>query len=476
MYLILSTLLVWSLPAFAQSGHTYKDKMYIEEASEDFSELKRTTKVLNLELVLEQGLRKNYDEKIRKNTSTILLNQLSDTKDKFWFPNLNLVFKSDSQRVGTIFEGSNDNRTSKTPTGSFGLEVEDYTIFNWGKDYLSFLNAKETIERSVEVQKEESRDLRQNLILTYTKLLYLNEVVKLKKQQLRNASFVYRLNREKVPLKKVSKHGYYQSRSDYLRAQDEYYQAKLDLEMENENMAELLNDPAQIKYVLNDEFKYTKIKITNNGAFKIAYENSPFLKTTKLNQRTTHRDYEIALRNNLPLPKISVDLGSYKHQFGTDSSTNYATNTGNSIEVVASINATWSIFGDGGLLNKRTLANSRLSMRNAEIGHEATRRAVEKKIAKIYHQFRNIDDRLKILSSRVPSLKNRLDLALDSYLERKGNYTDFQLALYENFSTQASEIELKWNYFNLKVQLAQLIGVDELPGEVFDRVVLGGKK
>ncbi len=476
MYLILSILIVWGTTIHAQTSHTHPDKLYVEEAASDLTDVRRNSKVLTLEIVLEQGMRKNYNEQIRKKSGEILLNQLQDNSDQFWFPNLNLTLQSSTQRVGTVVEGSRDSRTTRTPTGSFGLEVENFTVWNWGKDYLSFKNNKETIERNIEIQKEQTRNFRQNLISTYTKLLYLNEVLKLKKQQLRNASFVYRLNREKVPLKKVSKHGYYQSRSDYLRAQDEYYQAKINLEIEFENMAELLNDPPEIKYLLNDEFKYSKIKMTSKGAYKIAYKNSPFLRTAKLNQRTTTRDYEIALRNNLPLPTISIDLGSYKHEFGGDSTTRFATSAGNSIELVASVNATWTLFGDGGLLNRRALATSRMTKENAQLTLEATRRAVEKEIAKIYRRLRNIDDRLKILTSRVPSLKNRLDLALDSYLERKSSYTDYQLALFESYETQASEVELKWTHFNLKIQLAQLIGVEELPGHVFDRIVLGKEK
>ena len=33
--------------------------------------------------------------------------------------------------------------SSRVPNGYIGLEMEDYTFFNWGKDYLDFLNTKE---------------------------------------------------------------------------------------------------------------------------------------------------------------------------------------------------------------------------------------------------------------------------------------------------------------------------------------------
>ncbi len=471
------TFLCFILVAYshAQVSHVNKDELYIEETSDDFSEIKRETKTINLNIVLEQGMRKNFDEINRKSQSEILLNNLKDTKAQFWYPNLNLSLTTEGQRVATIKEGSDDNRTSKVPEGSFGLEVEDYTIYNWGKDYLSFQNSSDTIKRSQELLKEESREFRQTLIVQYIKLLYLNEVVKLKKSQLRNASFVYRLNREKVPLKKVSKHGYYQSRTDYLRAQDEYYEAKLSLDQESEVLAQLINDPYGIKYIFEQDFGYDKIKLSRSGALKIAMKNSPLIKDALLDTEVARRTYEISKRDNLPLPKFSIDLGSYKHKFGSDSSTRYRTDAGNSIEVVASVNATWSIYGDGGLMNRRKLANSRLGHEVAKTTFKSTRRSVEKQISDIYHQLKSIQDRLKIFKALVPSSKNRLDLSLDRYLERKGSYTDFHLALYDSFNYQIEEILLRWSYFNLKVELAKLIGLEDLPGEQFEQVIIGNQ-
>ncbi len=473
MLKIISLFLIGFSTIYAQTSHINKDELYIEETSDDFSEIKRQTKVINLNIVLEQGMRKNYDERQRKTQAEILLNSIKDTKAEFWYPNLNLTLSTDSQRIATIKEGSNDSRTSKIPTGSFGLEVEDYTLFNWGKDYLTFKNSIETIERNKTILDETTREFRQELIVSYTKLLYLNEVVKLKKSQLRNASFVYRLNREKVPLKKVSKHGYYQARNDYLRAQDEYYQAKLAFEQEGEILAESIDDPFGIKYVLEDDFGYDRIKLSRAGAIKIAKKHSPLIKDAKLEKVIADRNYEIALRENLPLPKVTIDLGSYKHNFGSDSSLLYRTDTGNSIEVVATINATWSIYGDGGLLNRRKIATSKLNKTIKETNSRSVERNLQKQISDIYLQLKNIQDRLKIFKALVPTSKNRLDLALDRYLERKGSYTDFHLALYDSFNNQSTEIELKWTYFKLKVDLAKLIGLEDLPGEQFEQIIIG---
>lgn len=467
--LYLATLLIFT----TLNSQAQKD-IYIQEAAQDFSEVQKIMKPLTLNTVLEQGMRKNFDENIRLNSVEIFKNNLKDTENKFYYPNLDLVLKTESQRIGTLKAGTKDEgRNPKAPSGSFGLEFSDFTVFNWGKDYLSFLNDKETIERQIDQQKENSREFRQDLIANYFKLIYLKDLVKIKKEQLRNASFIYRMNREKLTLKKISKHDYYQARAEYLRSQQEYFETKLNFETASEELAALIDDPPGTQYIINEEFKYTKVKVSKKNALAIAYQKAPIISDAKLNKNNAIRDYEVALKDNLPLPKVTLNLGSYKHNFtGSSSKTLYETETdSNNIELVASVSATWNIFGDGGLFNKRKLANSRIAKETSNWNYKSARRFVEQKVINIFQNIENYQDRIKILEARVPSLKKRLDLALDRYLERKSRYNDFHLALEELFEAEEQQATVKYLYFLQKIELAQLIGIEDLPGESFDSLV-----
>ena len=457
------------------SGHTMsQDDLYVQETSEDFSQVQKIMKPLSLNIVLEQGKRKNFEENIRKKNLNILANNLIDAKESFYLPNVQLKVETNNQRLGTIKDGSRDGgKTPKGPSGTLGLEFGDYTVFNWGKDYLSYLNTKETIERDILKRKEESRDFRQNLILAYTNLLYLKEVTRIMKDQLRNASFIYRLNREKVTLKKVTKHDYYQARTEYLRGQQEYFTAKLAFEQAQEEMATLINDAPGTLYTIRENFGYTKIKMTKKSALELAYKNAPYIKNAKLTNNIRIREYEIALRDNMPLPKVSLNLGTYKHNFDSkESQTLYETESNsNNIELVASVNATWTIFGDGGVFNRRKLANSRMQRETSDWNYKSTRRTVENIITNIFQQFNNNHDQIKIYDARVPSLKKRLDLALNRYLEKRGRYNDFHLALVERYEAEVANVKLKYEYFLAKVKLAQIIGVEDLPGETFETII-----
>jgi outer membrane protein TolC len=472
---LLAILMLGSSLSYAQIATDDQKDLYVQESADDYSQIQRITKPLSLNVVIEQGMRKNFAENIRRKNINILDNNLKDTKESFYLPNVQLSLQTSKQRLATLKDGTRDGgKTAKTPTGSLGLELGDYTVYNWGKDYLSYLNSKETIERNIDKAKEESRDFRQNLILTYTNLLYLKEITRIKKEQLRNASFIYRLNREKVTLKKVTKHDYYQARSEYLRAQQEYFTAKLDYEKIQEEIAALIDDPPGTKYTVRQDFGYTKIKMTKKAALSLAYKNAPHIKDAKLTSNVRVREYEVALRDNMPLPKLSVNLGTYKHNFAPkESQTLYETETNsNNIELVATVNATWTIFGDGGLFNKRKLANARLQKETANWNYNSMRRSVENYVINIFKQFENSHDQIKIYSARVPSLKKRMDLALNRYLEKRGRYNDFHLALVERYETEIENVKLKYNYFLAKVQLAQVIGVEELPGESFEDIIV----
>ena len=163
-------------------------------------------KALNLNDVIEQGLRSNQEQEIRKYQGEILDLSWKDSWEEFWIPQVSISLDTNEQRLGTLVNGSSTtNKRSSTPDGTLSLNFGDYTIFNWGKDYLQYLNTKETYKRSKEVLKERSRDLKHDLIQNYFKLYFYQEVERLKRDQLRHASFIYRLNREKISLKKTTK-------------------------------------------------------------------------------------------------------------------------------------------------------------------------------------------------------------------------------------------------------------------------------
>ena len=164
---------------------------------------------------------------------------LKDLTSEFWMPSLNFEIVTSPQKIGTLRKSdSTTHPTTSNTEGYFGLKFDDYDIFNWGKDYLAYQAEKIRLKRDVQNLQEERRELKLNLILAYFKLYTIDEIQKVYREQ--KAAFIYRLNREKVLLKKISKQDYYQSRMEYFRSQAEFMESQRELEVVNEEIKRLI--------------------------------------------------------------------------------------------------------------------------------------------------------------------------------------------------------------------------------------------
>jgi outer membrane protein TolC len=417
----LAVLVGWSLllspEAWAQRQGTTAPALPSDEAFVqrlDQFDVTDVIKPLRLNDVIEQGLRQNPDQEIRRYQDSILEVDWKDTHQAFWLPNLTLELQTTPQRLGSI-KRANTARTSDLPTGSLALRLEDYTVFNWGKDHLLYLNAQASYRRQKARLSEERRELRQQLIIQFFELVQFKERERLTGDQLRHASFIYRLNREKVAVNRVSTQEYYQARAEYLRAQTEFHQARLDAQVSEEQMSYLIQDPPGTRYILSDEINSLPLKMTLEEATRLALENNPDILTSEQLLGNAQRFHDLTLRENLPLPRISVDLGAWRTTFGpninttrygrgvvTDPTINAA---GNQIELVATVNASWSIVGPGGLLNLRKTARSQLSQNLAFRQLDRSTAQMESNLRELYKRIQHWQNQIKILEARAPTLQ-----------------------------------------------------------------------
>lgn len=436
-------------------------------------------KPLKLNDVIEQGLRQNPEQEIRRYQDSILEVDWKDTHQAFWLPNLKLELQTTPQRLGSMKRADNA-RTSNMPSGALALRIEDYTVFNWGKDHLLYLNSQATYRRQKARLAEERRELRQQLIIQFFDLLQLKERERLTGDQLRHASFIYRLNREKVAVNRVTRQEYYQARAEYLRAQTEFHQARLDAQVSEEQMAYLIQDPPGTRYILNDEITSTPLKMTLEEAQRLAQENNPGVLTSEQQLGNAQRLYDLTLRENLPLPRISVDLGAWRTRFGPSlNTTRYGRGTvtdptidasGNQIELIASVNATWSIVGPGGLLNLRKTERSQLSQNLAYRQLDQASAQMQSNLRELFKRVQHWQNQLKILEARTPTLQRNFDTIMENYMNGKTSFVDFKLALEE--MTEASQLLefTKFAHARDKILLAREIGIEDFPGENFENL------
>ena len=452
-----------------------ESELYIQEA--DKYKLIETFKNLHLNDVIEQGLRKNYQQNILGQFDSLNELEFQGAKNAFWLPELKINLTTSNQRISTLSSNSSTPINSSTPTGALGLSLGDYTVFNWGKDYAIYLNKKSLYSRKKQVFDESKRELKLELISTYFNLLATKQIQKIRQDQLRHASYIYRLNKEKIAVGKTSKQDYYLARSEYLKAQNDYHEAKSSADVADENMAFLITDEIGTKYVLNEELDYKRIKITLDDSLALSAKNNPTILNNKTTVENAERSYDVALKENMPLPKFTVNLGAYNKNFGPGiNSTTYETVSGSrNVELVASLNATWSLTGEDGFLNSNKLSIGRIGKEIAFKELEKNSHFSQSFIRQNYLSILSLQNQIIVLEARIPSLQKAFDTILENYINGKTKYYDFHLILDELTTVKVLYQQKKLQHLQEKLDLAKVTGIEDFPGENFEQLAVRAK-
>jgi len=441
-------------------------------------ESKENYRPISLNEAIQQGLKENHNQKIRESQNQILDLNWAGVWDKFWLPTLEFNLSTSPQRITRLRPGTSNSGTAPTaPTGAASLTLGEYVVFNWGKDYLQYLNEKQTIKRNKQSLIEGRRSLRHQIISTYFDLVVKKEVEALMRDQLRHASFIYRLNRQRVSAQKIPRQDYYQARAEFLRAQADYYDAKRELEQAHEQLAFLVDDPIGTHYVLGEKLEFRPIKSEFGGALELSSRNSPPILDAKLGEEVSIRKLEVAQRENMPLPKFSVDLGAYSQSFGRSQNTQgYETLPGSSnIELVVTLNATWTLYGEKGLLNHRTLAKAAIDRGIAERNLLLQKDYTSAQIRIIYNRILNYEKQIIALEARANNARKTYDLVMDNYTKSRARFTDFLHALRDLTESETALVQKKLAHLKDKVTLANTSGVEDFPGERFEDLALKTK-
>jgi outer membrane protein TolC len=264
------------------------------------------------------------------------------------------------------------------------------------------------------------------------------------------------------------------ARSEYLKAQNDYHQAKITRDLASENLAFLIADEIGTKYTLNETLDYRIIKMTLDESFNAAAKNNPTLLNNKTTIENAERSYDVAVKENMPLPKFTMNLGAYNKKFGpTTNRTVYETYSGSgNVELVASLNATWSLTGANGFFNSNKLAEGRIGKEIALREYEKNTHFTKTLIRQTYKSILSLQNQIVILEARLPTLQKSFDTILENYLSGKTKYSDFHLILQELTETKILYEQYKMDHLSEKLNLAKLAGLEDFPGENFEQLAV----
>jgi outer membrane protein TolC len=458
---IFALIILTSLSSFAQ------DELPSLEDEKDIG------RAIDLRSTLEEAYRKNPLEQIRSQSAAIIDLQKQDLAEKFWFPTVSLDVASDNQRYDRLHTSQLNNPSTGSeisPAGSIGVNFQNYKLFNWGRDYLEYLNSKNTLSRADQRLKEARRRLKFNIITQYFNLIRVKDILKVYRDQLRQASFINRLAREKLALRRISSQDYYQTRADYLRSQTEYQEALFNVSLEEEKMANLLGDEYRTSYRPTEQLKFTTLTTNIEDSIRLGLDQSPAFRDAKLEYDNASRSYDKALKDNLPLPSLNLSLGTYQQAYNRNGHewSRQTYNGGSNVELIAAIDMKWTLLGEGGFFNNRTNKNSYLEKRIAEIKFYNTKREVEVRIKTLFKTIKFLEQKVTISDYQYKNGQSNLDATLDNYTSGRTQYPDMRLSLDSYVNASINYYNVKFNHMLRKLELSDLMGLEDLPGENFE--------
>jgi outer membrane protein TolC len=441
---------------------------YIQQEHEFESKDKYRSMTLNA--MIEQGMRQNFDQNLRDYQADIGQINDQDLHDEFWLPSIQLQMNS-IERVRRLKSGSDGfSATNNSPAGSVGINFGDYTIFNWGKDYARYQQKRNILTQEQNNLKSERRSLKHQLVMNFFQMLTSKKVEYAHREHLQKASFIYRLNREKVTIGKVGKQEYYQARNEYLLAQEQYHIAKMNNDLTQEKVAAMIADSPGTRYILRQKLDYRIFKVPFKECSMLAQKNSSLIEDRKSLVENAKKELTIEKKERLPLPKFTINLGAYQHTFSRNGGdTDYFTSMGDkNLDVIATISATWALTGRGGLLNHRKSKLARISYNYASTQLRQAEHQTMSNIQTLYRSIISYENQIKILKAAVESAEKSFNIIMENYLERKTSFINYRTALGDLTNYRNSLANSLLAHLQSKVMLASAIGIDDFPGENFE--------
>ncbi len=392
--------------------------------------------------------------------------------DTMFMPSLNLVTSATPAVTFAHIPGQSTNTSNDSygyPTGSVGLQLGQYTLYNFGKDRDTYEQARLDWVRTQQQYLETLRAVRIQVIIAYFR--YKAEVEKLdaaKRSMIISEAFLA-VVKSRVRISQANEGDIPSSEVDLVNAKNNYVTQDSTQLFQLYNLNLLLGDPIGTPYNPIDTIRYSPLQISQEMALRIYFENAPSMKDQRKNVLKAELALDIARKNLLPLPKVSLSgLNlTYTNNYGavTNTFTNQASTP--NIDVSAQISLTIPLIGPGGLFNVRTLAQSELSLDQANLSFETTANQDQLTILQTLRQIVQAEATIK--NNREGFEKSNAVLEKLSDVITKGNGSRLEM---RDALTNSRTFELSLNdsivdHLQSKFSLAQLIGVDRLPGDIY---------
>lgn len=431
---------------------------------------------LSLQAAIERALNKSPSIVLLKNNLRTSEINYQNAWDTMFLPAINLKFAQDSKKTVTHLGGraadlkNNDLDERGYPTSSAYLELGKYRLFNFFKDWTSYQQARLDWENTQKAYSESIRSIRVDVTTKFFSYKTRMEKLESAKRSVDISEAILMNVKSQVRKGDAKEQDINSAQVDVLNARNEFNKLQTTSKTAFWDLNLALGDPVDTPYRIKEEIRFVPLKLSLEQAIKIYEENAPSKRNSAVALRKAELALELAEKDRIPLPSIDfsgIKIGVANTFHGATPT--YANDGGSSknMDISASVSFTIPILGPGGFLKIRTVEASRIARDNAEIGY---REQIRKDHIAIFNAINGIKENELAIDNAKQAFINSQKI-LDDLFSKIGSQTTNRLEIRDAIKTaRESDLSLAdsiQGHLASKLGLAQTLGLDHLPGDIY---------
>jgi len=430
---------------------------------------------LGLKEAIRLGLKFSFEVKEQEHGDKIKELEYNLKKRSLYLPKINLYVqntlshtllrtKSSDGRTPLKFPDEvTDVRSNMAKEGAIGLEMSEFTLFNFGKDKDLLKGAGFEFKRSQLNSKNFFMGYKFRITKDYFRLKEAFEKIEIVKNEISLTKAVYELAKQK------KKNGI-RGDVDILFAKSELMESKRK-EKEARRLYNkklflfnfLIGQPLQQDYKLVSKIEYRPLKISLKELLKWI-EVAPGLMEAKINLNHSKLNLRSTWKDLIPYPKVSLSGFRYGHGHGSNSGGTETQFVGSSsssnFDMRVAIDLTLPLVGENGFFNRFGVRGAELEVESAKNKVKMARMEAQGEVISQFNDIMAQEEAIKDYKEAIENASLLLDKVFKAYKEGKVKGPQMRDALFRSTSSQKEYKEVILNHLEGKMALATAIGME----------------
>jgi outer membrane protein TolC len=428
--------------------------------------------VLTLDKALKRAVAANRSIQLQRITLQLAEIAYKNAWDTMFMPGASLTLSStQNYSVAQVPGGPGTSGFDHGyPAASAGLTFGTYTLFNFWKDWLVYEQANLDWVRAQEIFAEFLRSTRFQVMTAFFRLKAEQEKLEASKRSVGIAEAIRDLVKSKVRLGKASSSDISSSIVDYNNSKNDSYTHEVAERSALWALNQLLGDPVDTPYVILDPLRFSPLQITVPQAVKIYSDLSPTVKNSRRDMKKAEIAVDLAQKNRLPLPKVTFSgvTVSYAPAYYSTTASTYGPAQGNpNMDIVASMSLTLPLYGPGGFLNQRVVDQAQLARDQSDLNAQNSTNADLATLYQLMITIKRDEDTIKNNRQNLENSSAVLDNLFSKLSEGTVSRLELRDAIAAARDSDLALLDSNVTHLSDKFALAQLIGVDRLPGDLY---------